>query len=282
MAKHGLVLDREAAALVETPVADQPRFGANQQGAGVALNFELGARGIPDAHFIDLAVEALGHCIFASADLQLIEGGVIVADRARTVVGIDQYAVGVGVDDAVVIAHCDVGPFIRLHEITGGMPAPVGIDIVESPHHLAGGGIDRHLVLAFLVDDDLGAGAQAGRPDPGLHGHIGRDIQPGVVADGDVVIDTVEYQADAVIAGLRRIVHRGDVDLHRIAVAQCTAITAVALVVGQYRQGIGVDTVDIGIGCVQQAGQGRVDVCDATADGQCVRTVGAGTDTGRT
>ena len=176
MAKHRPVFNRYAIALVEAPVADQTRLYPGQQGAHTGLDFKLCSRGVPESDFINLAVETLCHSILSSADHQLIECWVIVANSSGAVVGVDENAIRVGADDTVVIAHRKLGPFIRLDKIACVMPAPVGIDIIERPHHLAGRSVDRHLVLAFLVDDDLRTGAQAGRPDPGFHGQVGRYV----------------------------------------------------------------------------------------------------------
>ena len=105
MSKHRLIFDSNATALVEAPVADQTGFRSCQQCVHVVLDFELRPGGIPYTHLVDLTVETLVYRVFTAANLQFIHHRIIVGDGAGAIIGVDQHAIGVGINHTVIVRH---------------------------------------------------------------------------------------------------------------------------------------------------------------------------------
>ena len=172
------------ARLLELPVALEAGLGAGDLTVEVTLDVVGGARDVPDPDLVDLAGEILpvGACL-AAADRKVVLAA-DAADVAAALEGMDQHAVGIGVDPAAIEHHGDLGPDILLRDVSGVDPGPARIPVRESPPDRAVGEAGN-LVLPFLVQDDAAtaaAGSRAGRTDPRFHGHLAGHGQAGRIA----------------------------------------------------------------------------------------------------
>ena len=119
-----------------------------------AGDFSRVQRAIVNADFVNESLEVLAGAL-ASADAEIILRG---RNRAGTIVGVREHAVGVGLDNAVGVGHGEVGPLVRRRFGAGVDPGKAGRGVGKRPLDVAIAPAGDFIFI-FLVDDDAARAA---------------------------------------------------------------------------------------------------------------------------
>ena len=166
----------------------------------VGLDLHRAERAVVDPHLVDLALEPLGP-ERGAADLQRTRRG---RDRARRRQRSDRHAVEVERQRRAVVRAGEVRPGVQRRRRRA---AQVAIDAAGDRVHArsarTGARVEPVDVVARLLLEQHGPPvvAERGRPNPGLERHLGREVEALRVGDVDDVVDAVERQRAAVLAG---------------------------------------------------------------------------------